>query len=207
MPDEAVPLPVADMGRVYASVHAVRGPESAARVFARLWSEARGVRASVGARQRLHRLDAVVPPDNPPPDELRPATPDDIDLSVDWTERFMAATRMRPIGVRASVERRITARSLWIWEQADAAKSIAAEGSPIPHGARIGYVFTPVEWRGRGYASACVATLSQKVLEAGAQFCCLYTDLSNLASNSIYRRIAYRPVRDVVNYWFHERDG
>ncbi len=80
----------------------------------------------------------MVPPNNPPPGELRPATPNDIDLAVDWTERFMVATGMRPIGVRASVERRITAGYLWLWEHDDESRSMADGGSRTPHGAHIG---------------------------------------------------------------------
>jgi predicted GNAT family acetyltransferase len=68
--------------------------------------------------------------------------------------------------------------------------------------ARIGYVYSPPEWRGRGYATACVARVSQRVLDSGLQFCFLYTDLSNPTSNSIYRRLGYRPVYDVVAIGF-----
>lgn len=71
-----------------------------------------------------------------------------------------------------------------------------------PHGARIGYVYTPPEWRGRGYASACVAGLSQRVLDSGRRFCFLYTDLSNPTSNALYQRIGYEHVCNVIDYEF-----
>jgi hypothetical protein len=34
------------------------------------------------------------------------------------------------------------------------------------------------------------------MLEKGYSFCCLYTDLANPTSNSIYQKIGYRPVAD-----------
>lgn len=62
-------------------------------------------------------------------------------------------------------------------------------------------VYTPPAARGRGYASACVAALSQRVLDDGAHFCMLYTDLANPVSNAIYQRIGYVPVADVTDWW------
>ena len=69
-------------------------------------------------------------------------------------------------------------------------------------GIRIGPVYTPPALRGRGYASACVARLSQDKLDEGRTFCFLYTDLSNPTSNHIYQEIGYEPVCDVADYRF-----
>ena len=63
-------------------------------------------------------------------------------------------------------------------------------------------VYTPPELRGHGYASAVVAALSQRLLDAGHQYCALYTDLANPTSNSIYQKIGYTPVSDAVEYAF-----
>jgi len=56
--------------------------------------------------------------------------------------------------------------------------------------------------RGRGYATSCVAALTTRLLDSGKTFCCLYTDLSNPTSNSIYQRIGYRPVCDTQLWKF-----
>jgi predicted GNAT family acetyltransferase len=63
-------------------------------------------------------------------------------------------------------------------------------------------VYTPPERRGRGYATALVAVVSQRALDAGAAACSLYTDLANPTSNKIYDAVGYRPVRDVTRYRF-----
>ena len=65
-------------------------------------------------------------------------------------------------------------------------------------------MYTPPEFRGRGYASACVAAASQAQLDAGRRFCFLFTDLANATSNHIYQEIGYEPVRDVEVYRFGE---
>jgi predicted GNAT family acetyltransferase len=74
-------------------------------------------------------------------------------------------------------------------------------GSP-PNGVRITLVYTPPSFRGRGYASACVAALSASLLASGRKFCFLFTDLANPTSNSIYQKLGYRPVCDMREYCF-----
>jgi hypothetical protein len=83
-----------------------------------------------------------------------------------------------------------------IWDDGQAV-SMAGFGGRTPNGIRIGPVYTPPELRGRGYASALTAALTQRLLDEGRQFCFLFTDLANPTSNSIYQRIGYRPVSDV----------
>jgi predicted GNAT family acetyltransferase len=61
--------------------------------------------------------------------------------------------------------------------------------------------------RGRGYAGACTAAVSQTILDGGAQFCTLFTDLSNPTSNGIYQRIGYRPVCDYTEYTFSSQQA
>ena len=78
-----------------------------------------------------------------------------------------------------------------IWEDEGEVVSIAGCGGPTPNGIRIGPVYTPPELRGRGYATALVAELSQRLLDSGRRFCFLFTDLANPTSNAIYERIGY----------------
>jgi predicted GNAT family acetyltransferase len=61
---------------------------------------------------------------------------------------------------------------------------------------RVGPVYTPPACRGRGYASAAVASLSQRLLDDGASRCMLFTDLSNPTSNKIYDALGYRRFAD-----------
>lgn len=60
----------------------------------------------------------------------------------------------------------------------------------------IAFVYTPPYFRGNGYATSCVAQISQMALDKGFTRCVLYTDLLNPISNSIYLKIGYRAVCD-----------
>src|SRR5436189_143738 len=84
-----------------------------------------------------------------------------------------------------------------LWEDGGAVVSMAGFGGRTPSGTRIGPVYTPPDLRGRGYASALTAALTQRLLDGGLRFCFLFTDLANPTSNSIYQRIGYEPVSDV----------
>jgi uncharacterized protein len=79
---------------------------------------------------------------------------------------------------------------------------MAAASRDTGHGIAINYVYTPPQHRCCGYATSCVAELTQRQLASGKSFCCLYTDLANPTSNSIYQRIGYQPVCDAQMWLF-----
>lgn len=66
----------------------------------------------------------------------------------------------------------------------------------------ISMVYTPPYFRGRGYASSCVAQLCMEILRRGYPKCVLYADLDNPTSNSIYQKIGFHPVCDVLELVF-----
>ena len=88
-----------------------------------------------------------------------------------------------------------------LWEHDGRVVSLAGHAGETPNGARVGPVYTPPELRGRGYASALTAALTEQLLER-LRFCFLFTDLANPTSNSIYQRIGYRPVTDITLWRF-----
>ena len=139
------------------------------------------------------------------PGALRRAAAADRDLLIRWLAAFDRETLGGP-DARA-VARRVDARldsplgGLYLWEDGRPV-SMAGCGGPTPHGLRVAPVYTPPEHRGRGYASACVAALSQLLLDSGRRYCFLFTDLANPTANAIYQAIGYRPVGDVDQYAF-----
>ena len=197
MPSSAVPLLVEAVTEVYDAIPAVLGPREVSECVAAGWAAARGVAWRAGMRQGIYRLDELTPPP-PVPGALRRATQDDLARALEWGEGFGADTggHFRP--PRESVEGWIQRGDLHFWVDSEPVSMAVAQGR-TPNGIRVGFVYTPPELRGRGYASACVAELSQRMLDSGLSFCVLYTDLANPTSNGIYRRIGYRMLHEVVD--------
>jgi predicted GNAT family acetyltransferase len=142
----------------------------------------------------------VIPP-RPAPGRLVEANEGERALLVDWLDRFHVEAHGHSDRPRAErgVQTRLTssAGGLYLWIDGEPVCFAGAAG-PTPTGIRVGPVYTPPERRRRGYASACVAALSQALLDSGRQRCFLFTDLANPTSNAIYQAIGYRPVCDMA---------
>jgi uncharacterized protein len=203
---------IMDVLRLYPDLPAVLGPTRLSRAAAEAWTRATGKPHHLDVALRIFELDWVTPPTGVP-GAMRRATVRDGALVVEWVRAFqrdigendspedaerVAASRLAPDDNPEATG----ALGLYLWEDGGVPVSMAAAGSPTPNGARINLVYTPPEHRRHGYASACVATLSQRVLDSGRRFCFLFTDLANPTSNHIYQEIGYRPVVDVDDYVF-----
>ena len=164
------------------------------------WAYSAGREAKVAMRQRSYKLTAV----DPLPSTsgiLRVATLGDLDLVAEWIAEFEAEAlaAVAPQSTKASAERRIAAGEIHLWCDPEP-RTMAASARPTRRAIAVNGVYTPPQWRRHGYATACVATLSEALLARGFEFCVLYTDLANPTSNGIYSRIGYRRVRDFLMY-------
>ena len=183
-------------------VPGVLAPSPVAEKFAAAWTKVAGVVCKPGIRQRVYELRKVIHPESNR-GALRLATEDDIDLVAPWIFAFTqeALPGGDMAGARETAVNKINERNIYIWEDGQPV-AMAAKSRPTPNGIAVSLVYTPSELRRRGYASACVAALSQLLLDAGWKFCCLFTDLSNPTSNHIYQQIGYTPVGDFNEYVF-----
>lgn len=175
---------------------AVNGALPESTHFARQWEKRTGATAELAGQSRLFRLDEVVPPRGVP-GSARPAGFADAAVVHPWVEAAFAeiAPDEDTSGLATMTDRMIRAGELWLWCDGDPVSMLWTY--PEQAGAvRIGGVFTPGPLRGRGYASAGVAAVSQHLLDRGARACCLYTNLANPTSNKIYQAIGYRAVQD-----------
>jgi predicted GNAT family acetyltransferase len=141
------------------------------------------------------------------PGELRAAATADRDQLIAWTAAFgaEAVPDQRPWDAAPMIDVRLRRPgALWIWYDGGRAVSMLWISPPVGGVVRLSGVYTPPELRGRGYASACVAAVSGRVL-AGGHACVLYTDLANPTSNKIYQAIGYRPVMDARAWSLSDR--
>ncbi|KAA0760459.1 GNAT family N-acetyltransferase [Bacillus sp. SH5-2] len=82
--------------------------------------------------------------------------------------------------------------------------SVAAKTRPTKNNITVNFVYTPTEARKKGYASNCVAALSQRMLDEGYKTTTLYTDLANQTSNKIYQEIGYEQIGESVLIFFEK---
>jgi uncharacterized protein len=186
-------------------VPGVLAESSLARQFSQVWAQAAGLSIQENMRERIYELREVTPPSHSPAGYLRPAGPADLDRVADWhlafTQEALGQGSLEES--RKTVARRVAVGDIFLWEDRQPV-SMAFRARPTPHGCTVTGVYTPPDLRGHGYASACVAALSQRLLDSGKLFCNLFTDLANPTSNSIYQKIGYQPVCDFTEYCFGE---
>jgi len=201
---EALALLTQDVHATYPALPGVLGPAALSRAFAEEWQRTTGQTYHPGIKERIYRLDTVIPARDVP-GTLRRATESDRELLVRWLAAFHleALGDREPLDAEQWVDSALhsSVRTVYLWEDG-APVSLVGHTGPTPHGMRIGPVYTPPELRGKGYASAATAAVSQLLLDSGRQFCVLFTNLSNPTSNSIYQKIGYRPLVDVDVYEF-----
>lgn len=198
LPPAAVGPLVADVASTYDTLPAVLGPERTAHAVADAWVGLRGGATAPVMRLRIHALGELRTDLPEPSGRMRPGSADDLDRTVSWLERFASETGIPDTDPTAQARTLIDQDRLRLWDD-DGVVSMAARAGVTRTAVRVGYVYTPAEARGKGYATALVAALTREVLESGRRSAFLYTDLANPTSNAIYARIGYVPVCDVVD--------
>ena len=206
--DSAVGAFVEDARDAFDTLPGVVGPKARTAQFANGWRSATGAKPRLEIAQRIFAADHVDEP-RPTPGAMRDYEPADRELAIRWMDEFVAEAlpddAPQPDSSAEFVDRREEdpEAGLVVWED-ERPVSMAGFGGQTPNGIRVGPVYTPQDLRGRGYASALTAALTQRLLDSGRRFCFLYTDLANPTSNSIYQRIGYRAVAD-ADFWTFSR--
>jgi uncharacterized protein len=179
-------------------VTAVNGSKDVAMPIAQAIADARGgeVRQSRGLGR--FQLTQLIPP-RPAPGAARVAAEADTDVIIQWTTAFHEYIG-EPVTVnRDKATARIALGQMWLWEDGGEPVSMVNRSDPAGGVARVNLVYTPEALRGRGYASALVAVVTQQILDDGF-VASLYTDLANPTSNKIYQALGYEKL-DEAGIW------
>ncbi|MGO8874484.1 MAG: GNAT family N-acetyltransferase [Acidimicrobiales bacterium] len=181
----------------------VSGEAGTAATFAGHWTEIHKTAARPLAGQRLYRLGDLHLPEGVS-GLLRPANEADLSLVGTFVREFLDF--IGETGFDAEVlTRRVEGGQAWLWEDGEPV-CLALHSLPIEGVTRIQTVYTPPALRRRGYAGACVGFLSKRLRAAGHE-CVLYTDLGNPTPNSVYRKLGYDAVVEVLRYGFGEPEA
>ncbi|BCX09116.1 MAG: acetyltransferase [Fischerella sp.] len=198
---DAVKAIAQDLYLISASISAVNAPIIESEAFAQAWCSLTGQSYQLKMAMRAFQLEQVHHISQAP-GYLRLATDSDQELLLRWFEAFcLEAVGKVESDPQAWINHHLQQQAVYLWQD-EVTVSMASRGQLTPHGVRINLVYTPPEYRGKGYASACLAELSQKLLDQGHKYCFLFTDLANPTTNHIYQLIGYRPVADWHNYCF-----
>jgi predicted GNAT family acetyltransferase len=187
------------------NVPGVTGPSEVSLEFAESWRRATAAEFRTQMRQGVYELREVRCRGDAP-GRMRPASSADVDLLTRWMIAFGRDAGVDAgedeAAVRELVHTRTARGDFVIWEDGDRPVCTAARARPTRRGATVNAVYTPVEFRRRGYATACVAALSRQILDSGKEFCTLFTDLANPTSNRIYQEIGYERRGSFCEYVF-----
>jgi len=192
------------------------GPKGTAAALAQALHIQTRLRYGVTTAMSIHQLSQVQPLPTVA-GALRLAEERDRPRLQAWCEAFERESfgELRDDPVRWS-DRRLSQQDIYFWEvslaqDSPSGASGAAMAQPVSmvggnafdeRGGCIGPVYTPPEQRRRGYGSAAVAALSQRLLDQGCQHCYLFIDLANLTTQSLYQAIGYEPICDWDEYEF-----
>ncbi len=184
------------------NIPGVVGDQEIADSFVNYWCKRQKVAIEGKIAHRVYRLVAVRK-FRSAPGKIRLASEADQALLTRWAHAFHQDVYAAS-GINVpedNIVERIERKDVYVWED-NIPVSMAAKARSTENGMRINFVYTPSELRRRGYATSCVASLCQQILNSRYQFCMLYADLANPTSNSIYQRIGFEAVCDSVEYSF-----
>jgi GNAT superfamily N-acetyltransferase len=180
-------------------VPGVNAGQQAAAAFTAAWRDRTGDAVTVHRRMRLFRLARLVPPAPGPAGTARLAVAADRDPIAEWFGAFAREVNDDPgHDHRADIDQRLGYGGITVWEDGGVPVSVACLTRAVGAMVRVGPVYTPPALRGKGYAGAATAAVSQAALDAGAREVVLYTDLANPTSNALYERLGYASVEDRV---------
>ncbi len=201
----ALQMILADARQKYGTLPGMIGETELTKTAVERWHDLTGQPYRVRIAERSYQLEQVNPVPYVP-GAMRLITPADRELVIEWLVAFgvEAGVESDRAGAEHNTDRALVGRvsRFYVWEDEGTVVSLAGCTGETPNGIRVGPVYTPPEYRRKGYATALVAALSQLLLDEGRKYCFLFTDLSNPTSNHIYTQIGYRPVCDVDMYEF-----
>ena len=179
------------------TIPGVMAEKTLAEMFAELYTARHNTPAKVDTNQRIYELTEVNPAIPKAP--IRLATERDMSFLPYWTEGFYQECGYAPRVMDSNPQTyryHIKQGRLYIMEDGGTPVTMAKISRDLETLCVIAFVYTPPYFRKKGYATACVAAISQLALNRGFTKCVLYTDLSNPTSNSIYQKIGYKPICD-----------
>jgi len=180
---------VAEFMKTGLDAQRIAGPDHASRLVAKALALQTKTSFMENVHWQSYITDAPVKPDEMPPGKLRLATDADRDLVVDFGQHY-GDEKPVVVDVSSYFLRKLKDDMLWAWDD-NGVKTLIAMSGRTRNGIRVAGVFTPVEHRRLGYASAAVWTVTEHYMADGCKFCILLVDKSDPHVMLVYEKIGY----------------
>jgi ribosomal protein S18 acetylase RimI-like enzyme len=130
----------------------------------------------------------------------RPTVEDTALLMMWWLAFIHDADLLTPRPQLEDIDRAVRTDRYWLWTVDGQPVSMAALMRRTRDCGSIAPVYTPPEFRGRGFAGAVTATAVDQIFAEGRRTACLYVDVTNAASNRCYAKLGFTTVCESASF-------
>jgi len=171
-------------------------------------SECTGSKLREKGRWRAYWIDESIKVTNERSGQLRVAGESDQEIVRSLGAQYNAENPSL-VDVERYFELKRQSSDLHIWCSAgdSSVLSVVAIAGQTTSVARIAAVFTPIEHRGQGFASAAVTAITNAKLYEGYRSVTLVCDLKDSSTRRMYENLGYRKVGDFVEMHRHQTEG
>jgi predicted GNAT family acetyltransferase len=183
----------------YGTLSMVNAPPNIAQHFAQVWTQLTGQVHKLEMTLCAYRLQQLHP-FTWTKGQLRQATTADISLVNQWFVAFFEEA----LGSLAHysqdwVNQQIHEGHVFLWEDG-VPVSMGCKMGQAANGYRVSFIFTPPEYRQKGYGKTCTAAVTQRLLDDGQRYCFLYADKNNTVTKLMYEAIARSAAPEAIGY-------
>jgi len=193
---EMINLFVDSLARANVRVTSIYAPAHISWMFAQAWCERTGQRYEPNRVERVYQLARVSYP-LPVRGRMDVATDADHSFLKSWIEGFAREAAYEDRALDKIRESLVAGHTLYLWKDPEPV-SMAAWVSPTPNGGSINFVYTPPEFRRRGFAKALVAALGRLMLGSGSRFCFILTEPTDRETNFLYQQVGARTLCELM---------
>ncbi len=146
------------------------------------------------------------------PGRLCAAEKEDLPLLTQWGLRFHQEVTPEAVPDPQALSREMDAfleeKSMFLFKtEENRPVCMLCASRKLPHGVCLSYVYTPEAYRGKGFCQNAAAALCRKKLQEGNDYCTLFVDRKNPASNQVYTKIGFAFYENCCDYHFEEEDA
>ncbi|MDJ0911640.1 MAG: GNAT family N-acetyltransferase [Woeseiaceae bacterium] len=170
-------------------VKKIYGPEHDSVTLARAFCRHDSRDWSITHRWDCYAAQVVKPPAAMVNGQLRRTNSGERETIEHWAEQY-AEEKPAPIPVKDFLLRKMQDGDLYVWDDSGLKTMLAVSGR-TPICAKISAAFTPIEFRGRGYASSAVAMLASQLLDRGHRYATLMIETDEQHLHRMYTRIGF----------------